>query len=131
MLTSFQDRFRDDRTARDRMIWMPQLPALETLVVEIVTDDISDRLADVLLSIHSAPQLSLITFAFSRAFYNRYFPVYDRWRNIDGWLARLARTRIKADDELEVEMWLVEAWPASEGFLRLFEEAGGEVRTRA
>ena len=129
-LTGPQDWFLvGDRTAQRPTIRIPRLPALEALVVEASRTHISDRLADILFSIHSSPKLSSIAFTFSRAISRRQFPAYDAWRSIDDWLARLARMRTKSNG-LKVELRPVEAWPEAEGFLCLFEEAGGEVRTR-
>jgi len=130
MLTDFQDSWslRGDRSTRYPTIQMPQLPALETLVVETYTNDLSSRLTDVLFSIHSAPRLSSVTFTFSRLFGST-LPVYDAWRGVDGWLARLAGTGAKEKDGLKVEIRLLsQDWPAAEGFLCLFEKAGGEVQ---
>jgi len=117
-----------DRSTRYPTIRMLQLPALETLVVETYENNLSNCLTDVLFSIHSAPRLSLVTFTFSTLFRGN-FPVYDTWRGVDGWLARLARMCAKEKDGLKVELRLLsQDWPAAEGFLCLLEKAGGEVQ---
>ena len=81
---------------------MPQLPVLETLVVKSCANNLSNRLADTLLSIRSAPQLSLVSFTFPRSF-GRNFPVYNTWRGVDNWLVLLARSGSRERDGLKVE----------------------------
>jgi len=66
MFIGFQDVWLSDRTARyPGMIHIPQLPALETLYIGTFGNDWSNRLVDILFSIHSAPQLSSVTFNLS------------------------------------------------------------------
>ena len=124
----FQDLWLSDQTARyPDTIHIPQLPALEALRIEIFGNDISNCLVDVLFSIHSAPQLSSITFDLAWALGGKVLP-YDTWHGIDGWLVWLARTGAREKNGLKAEMRLLSSWPAAEGCLRLFKEAGGEVR---
>jgi len=128
MLIGFLDLWFYGRAARYPAIYIPQLPALKTLIVETYTNDLSHGLTDILFSIRSVPQLSSVTFTFARLFSGD-FPVYDAWRGVDGWLEQLARTEVREKDGLKVEMRVLsEEWPAGDGFLCSFEKAGGEVR---
>jgi len=128
MLTCFQDLLRSHLTGQHPTIHMPQLPALKTLVVKTYVNRLSRRLTDILLSIRSVPQLSSVTFTFAGSPSGN-FPTYDAWCGVDNWLAQLARTGVRGEDSLKVEMrMLSEDWPGGEGFLCLFEKAGGEVR---
>lgn len=108
---------------------LPPLSALATLKIQLFSKEVSDRLADLLSSIHSAPVLSSITFIFPTLQAGQAFPTTGCWVGVDRSLARLASERIAAEGGLEV---MLEPWPKGntswEEYFPKFKEAGGQLR---
>ena len=112
-------------------VHLPPLPALATIQVEIRSGFLSDDLADVLSSIHSAPDLSSIIFKYPKSTTVKDVPTSRTWIDVDKWLARLA-TSVKTRRSLTV---VQTTWPEGnskwEEYLPEFMKAGGELRVEA
>ena len=112
-------------------VHLPPLLALATIQVEIRSDLLSARLADILSSIHSAPDLSSIIFKYPKSTTVKDVPTSRTWIDVDKWLARLAMS-VKTRRSLTV---VLTTWPEGnsrwEEYLPEFMKAGGELRVEA
>jgi len=107
---------------------LPPLLALVTMEVDIHLGSLSDRLADFLSCIRSAPALSSITFKYVKRFPVEDIPASGPWISVDKWLARLA-TDVRTKRSLTVVLtpWL-EGNSQLEEWLPEFRKAGGELK---
>ena len=98
--------------------------------VELATGFLPGRLASLLSSIHSAPNLSSVTFSFAdRSATPSVFPSSGNWVVADKWLAWVATVRTTAKASLMV---VLAGWPEDnpnwEGYFPEFGRAGGILR---
>ena len=107
-------------------VHLPPLSALTWAGIALYSNDISGRLADLLSSIHSAPALSSVSFAFPIWHAANPFPTSGPWTRVDKWLARLADKRNKAGERLAV---MLSPWTKGdsnwEGYFPEFRKVGG------
>lgn len=112
------------------VIHLPPFPSLTRVRVNLGTEDITARLAGLLSSIRSAPELSSVTFSLSDTWsLPRDFPSSGNWTLVDKWLAWVFTTRTMAKGGLRVVLagWLGgdQNW---KGYFPEFRRAGGKLR---
>jgi len=124
-VTSFLDTFTQEILHFTHPL---SLPVLTTLDIDLGKGDSPPCLTSILRSISSAPALGSITLGNNGRF-NIGHSFQDLWGDMDRWLARVAE-HTKAQGRLSV---ILKRWPngesVSEGFLRDFRRAGGQVKT--
>jgi len=84
-------------------------------------------------SIHSAPELSSVTFSFASRFFTAFaVPPPEYWIVADEWLARIVTARTTPKVGLEV---VLAEWPEGneewEGYFPAFRRSGGELKRNA
>lgn len=98
--------------------------------VDTFTGHLSAHLANFLLSIYSAPELSSVTFSFTHSWFAPpKFSSSANWVAVDKWLARMVTMRSNAGDGLRAVLnGLPEDEPSWEEYFPEFRRAGGELR---
>jgi len=125
MVTSFLDTFTKEIPHFTHPL---SLPALTTLNIDLGKGDPSPRLTSILCSISSAPALGSITIGNDGRF-NIGRSSQGPWGDMDRWLARVAEhTKVQGGLSAILKRW-PEGESVSEGFLRDFRRAGGQVKT--
>ena len=126
MLTNSSDKYAFT-TPPSLPAYLPPLPILATIEIEIFDPPPTDRIAT-FLSILSAPALSSITFRYNYLDIRTDIVSDAVWKDVDKCLARLA-AHAKRDGSLTV---VLAPWPAgysvSEECLPEFRKAGGELK---
>jgi len=116
-----------DRFAQEIPHHTLSLPALTTLDIKLQGGNPSPQLITILSSISSAPALDSIAFEYDE-WSDMDTSFQDPWVDMDRWLARAAE-HTNAQGGLSA---IFKRWPkgqsVSEGFLRDFRRAGGQVK---
>ena len=110
------------------MAYLPPLPALTSVKLEIRSGTLSPRLADIISCIRSVPALSSVTFNYPKMSGVEVVHASSQWIDVDKSLMRLAM-EVNSKRSLVVVLT-----PWSEGnssweeYLPEFRRAGGELR---
>ena len=111
-------------------IFVPPLPSLTTVRVQLDSETPTKLLARLLFSINSAPKLCTVVFASRGAWLDiADFDPPGPWSVVDGWLAHLVTVRAAAGGCMEVVLAQSPGYlPKSAGYFPEFRKAGGVIR---
>lgn len=117
---------RDDRPP----VFIPPLPSLTTVRVQLGSETPTILLARLLFSIHSAPNLCTVVFASRGAWVDiADFTPPGPWSVVDGWLANLVTVRAAAGGRMEVVIVQSTGYLSKHAvYFPEFRKAGGVIR---
>jgi hypothetical protein len=108
-------------------IYLPSLPTLTTLIIDLSEYNPSPHLTNILCSINSAPALTSIVIEYYD-WDSIEHHLEDSWVDVDRWLSQIAkRAGVKGGLVLTLAQW-PEGKSVWDRFLPEYRESGGEIK---